>query len=437
MWERLRHVFGIIGPGVVTGAADDDPSGIATYSQVGAQFGYGQLWSVPIMLPMMAAVQEVSGRIGMVTGKGIAGVMRDHYPRRMLLAVVVLIVVANTINLGTDLCAMSAATELLIPIPHTILIMFFGLLSLVLQVVVSYRLYRRFLIGMSAFLLAYVLTGIIVCDDWTKALLATIIPHIEWSFEFLMMLVGVLGTTISPYLFFWQASQEVEEEIENGRLCPPADVRRLRCGPLPVIKRGDISRMRVDTWSGMLFSQAATWFIIVTTAATLHSSGITNITSAAGAAQALEPLVRTFPHSGEIAKIIFAVGIIGLGLLAIPVFAGAASYAISEAFEWNIGLFRRPEEAPQFYAVIIGATLVGMLVNCAGINPIRALVYTAVINGLAAVPLIYAIMRIGANPRVMGEHVNTRYTTYVGWLTFGAMALAVFAMLAAFLMRPQ
>jgi len=433
--EKIRRLLKIIGPGVVTGAADDDPSGIATYSQTGAQFGYAQLWSVPIMLPMMAAIQEVCGRIGMVTGKGIAGVIREHYPKRMLFAVVGLIVLANIINLGTDLCAMAAAMELLIPLPHLLLVIFFAILSLTLQVVISYRVYRSLLKWMSGFLLAYVLTGFIVCRDWPQVIRATFVPQVQLSFEFLMILVGVLGTTISPYMFFWQASQEVEEEIENGELCPPEEVRRLRCGPLPVIRTDDIRNMRLDTWSGMFFSQVAAWFIIVTTAGTLHAAGITTIPTAADAARALEPLVRTFPHSGEIAKIIFALGIIGLGLLAVPIFAGAASYALSETFGWDVGLARRLHQAPYFYAVISAATLLGMAVNCAGINPIKALIYTAVINGVVAVPLIYVILRIGGNPRIMGEHVTGKCTHCIGWFTFAVMGLAAVAMFLAWI-RP-
>ncbi len=300
MWRQVKRFFGIIGPGVVTGAADDDPSGIATYSQTGARFGYGQLWMILLMLPMMAAVQEICARIGMVSGRGIAGVVREHYPRPILYGVVGLLLVANTINLGTDLGAMAAATQLLIPLPYLSLTAIFALFSVLMQLFVSYRAYARFLKWMTLSLIAYVLTGFIVSHNWVEVLRATFVPRITFTFEFLMLMVAVLGTTISPYLFFWQASQEVEEEIEKGHV--PRDRGLLRGEISHDDERREIREMRIDTWSGMAFSQIAAWFIIVTAAGSLHQAGITDVATAADAAKALEPLVHGFANAGKIAE---------------------------------------------------------------------------------------------------------------------------------------
>ncbi|MCX6377245.1 MAG: divalent metal cation transporter, partial [Armatimonadetes bacterium] len=307
-------------------------------------------------------------------------------------------------------------------------VVFFALVSIALQTLASYRVYSRILKWMSLFLLAYVITGFIVSQDWIEVVKATFIPHVDLDSQFLMIFVGVLGTTISPYMFFWQASQEVEEEIESGELCPPSEVRQLRCGPLPVMRTDDVHNMRMDTWAGMAFSQAATWFIMLTTAGSLHAAGMTDIPTAADAARALEPLVKSFAHSGEIAKAVFALGIIGLGLMAVPIFAGAASYALSETFGWDVGLSKRFREAPFFYGVIVLATLTGVFINCAGINPIKALIYTAVINGVVAVPLIFIILRIGRNPRIMGEHVTPVWINRIGWFTLAVMGIAAILM---------
>ena len=418
---------------MVTGAADDDPSGIATYSQTGAQFGYGQLWTIPLMLPMMFAVQEMCARIGIVRGRGIAGVVREFYPKSILYTVVMLMLIANTINLGTDLGGMAAALRLIVPLPYLLLISIFALLSISLEVFVSYHIYSRFLKWMSISLFAYVLTGFIVSQDWLSVLRSTFVPHVEWSFQFLLILVGVLGTTISPYMFFWQASQEVEEEIEQGKLCPQPRVRFPKCGPLPIVSPEDIHDMRVDTWLGMLFSQTATWFIIITAAGALHVHGVTDIATAADAARALEPLVKTFHYAGTIAKTIFAVGIIGLGLLAIPIFAGSASYALAETFNWKEGLYRKPSDAPQFYAVMIIATLIGALINLLGISPMKALIYTAVINGIIAVPLILTVLLISNNPIIMGRYTNPRWVSIFGLFTFLAMGAAGILMFIAWL----
>lgn len=423
----LKRIIQAFGPGVVTGAADDDPSGIATYSQAGAQFGYGQLWTIPVMLPMMIAIQEMCARIGIVTGRGLAGVVRERFHRGVLFVVVGLLVAANVINLGTDLGAMAAATQLLLPAPFLSLTILFALVCIALELFASYRVYSRYLKWMSASLLAYVLTGFVVSKDWLEVLQATFVPHFEGGFGFVMVLTGVLGTTISPYMFFWQTSQEVEEEIVVGRLCP--ETPRPECNPTPNVAPYDIQSMRIDTVVGMVFSQIATWFIIITTAGTLHMAGVRDVNTAADAARALEPLVKSFPHAGELAKAIFAFGIIALGLLAVPIFAGSASYALAESFGWREGLYRRLKDAPQFYAIIVISSLIGLLVNCTQISPMKALLYTAVLNGIAAVPLIYVIITIGNNSEIMGEYVNGFWSRLMGWITFLGMGLSAALMI--------
>lgn len=432
MWKKIKRFLKILGPGLVTGAADDDPSGIATYSQTGAQFGYNQLWLTPIMLPMMIAIQEVCARIAIVSGRGIAGVVRENYPKAVLYIVVLLLLVANTINLGADLGAMAAAAKLLIPLQPMVLVVFFALFSISMEVFVSYHIYAKYLRYLSISLFTYVLTGFVVTQDWHEIFIRTLIPRVEWNYQFLMIVVGVLGTTISPYMFFWQASQEVEEEIERGETSERGPCFT-KCGPIPNVSVKEIRNMRIDTISGMVFSQIATWFIIVTAAGSLHANGITNVATAADAAKALQPLVHSFPYSGEIAQGLFAIGIIGLGLMAVPIFAGSASYAIAETFGWKEGLFHKPSEAKPFYFVMIAATLIGIAINLLGINPMKALIYTAVINGVIAVPLILIILLIGRNRDIMGEHISGFWSNLFGWITFIAMGAAAVLMIVTWL----
>jgi NRAMP (natural resistance-associated macrophage protein)-like metal ion transporter len=428
-WTQVRRLLGQLGPGLITGAADDDPSGIATYCQTGAQYGYGLLWTMPMMLPMMVAVQETCARIGMVTGRGLAGTIRAEYSRVVLNVAVGLLLVANVINLGADLGAMAAAARLLIPAPYLLLTVLFAVASIALEVLVPYQQYTRYLKWLAVSLFAYILTGLVVHQNWPLVLRDTLVPQVQLGFPFLMILVALLGTTISPYMFFWQASEEVEDEIARGAV--PA-IRERRAGrQSPAIGPSDVRRMRADTWGGMAFSQVTSWFIILTTAGSLHAAGLTNITSADQAASALEPLVHTFPHAGTIAKAIFAVGILALGLLAVPVFAASASYAMAETFGWREGLSLTFKQAPQFYGVIILATLAGLAFNLVGINPIQALVVAAVVNGVAAAPLILLILLIGNNRHIMGTYVNGRLTNVVCWGTFAAMVVAAIAMCAS------
>jgi NRAMP (natural resistance-associated macrophage protein)-like metal ion transporter len=416
---KIKKFFKVFGPGVVTGAADDDPSGIATYTQTGAKFGYGQLWTVIAMLPLMVAVQEACARIGAVTGHGLSTVIKTNYSKKVLYAAVLLVVVANTINIGADIGALAAAAQLLVPVNFTILTLSFTALILVLEIFTSYRVYSRILIWLALTLLAYPLTLFIIDKPWQTIIAATFLPHVELNFEFFFIITGVLGTTISPYMFFWQASQEVEEEKELHLTS--------RYGK-PKIGAQFIKNLRLDNLTGMIFSEFATWSIIVVAATVLHQNGITNVTSAAGAAKALEPLVHTFPNSGFLSKLIFAIGIMGLGLLSIPILSGSAAYAISEAFNMKEGLNLKLKKAHGFYGVITIATLIGLMINFIGIDPIKALVFTAVFNGVAAVPLIFLIARIARNKKIMGEYRSGWLSNTIVWITFIVMLASAVAM---------
>ena len=419
--HRFLRFLKILGPGLITGAADDDPSGIATYSQTGAQFGFGQLWTALYQIPLLLAVQEASGRIGAATGKGLAQVIKEHYSRPILLGVVVLVVVANTINIGADIGAVAAAGQLISPLPFWFLAGLTAAVVIGLEVFVIYRTYANVLKWMALALLAYPATALLTEQPWWEIIRATLVPHIELSFAFLFIITGVFGTSISPYMFFWQASQEVEEEIDRG-LLGRGDER-------PRLPRSYMRDMRIDTAIGMISAELAQWFIIITTASVLFAHGVTNINTAADAARALEPLVKSFPNSGQIARDIFAVGIIGLGLLGIPVLAGSAAYALAEAMNWREGLSKRLGEAKGFYGVIIVSTLVGLAMNFIGIDPIKALVFTAVFNGIAAVPLLFLIAWINGSEAILGENRGGIVSSTFVWLTFGVMGLASAALL--------
>lgn len=409
----------LLGPGIITGAADDDPSGIATYSQTGAQFGYGQLWVVFFTLPLMTAIQEACARIGEVTGKGIVANIKENYNKKLVAAVVLLVLVANTINIGADIGAMAAAAQLIIPAPFAVLTLFFTAVILVLEIFTSYKVYSRILKWLTVSLLSYLVTIFIINVPWYEVIKATVIPHFEFSFAFLFLITGVIGTTISPYMFFWEANEEVEEEKEKHLLIK---------GEKPKINWRRIKEMRIDNFAGMLSSNIVSWAIIITTATTLHMSGVTNINTSADAARALEPLVNTFPNAGLIAKLIFAIGIIGLGFLAVPVLSASASYAVSEAFNWRASLNYKLKRAHGFYGVITIATLIGLMINFIGIDPVKALVVTAVINGVVAVPLIFIIGRIANNKKIMGEYRSGPLSNIFVWLTFIFMLAAAGAM---------
>ncbi len=418
---KFARLLRILGPGIVTGAADDDPSGIATYSQTGAQFGFGQLWTALYQLPLIIAVQEACARIGAVTGKGLAGVVKSYYSKKILLGVVVLVVIANTINIGADIGAIASAAQLVVNLPFVLFAVSFAVLIVLLEVFISYKKYVKILKWLALALLAYPITALIIKEPWGQIIHATLLPHIQLNFEFLFIITAVFGTTITPYMFFWQSSGEVEEEIAQ-HLLPEK-------GGTPKNLKKFISRLRIDTALGMLFSEMGQWFIIITTATVLFRHGITNINTAADAAKALEPLVSSFPNSGQVAKDLFAVGVIGLGLLGIPVLAGSAAYAISEALGWKEGLYRKFNKAKGFYGVIIISTLIGLLLNFIGVDPIKALIYTAVFNGIAAVPLLFVIARINGNEIILGQFKGGKLSQSLVWITFGIMLLAALALL--------
>lgn len=416
--NKFLKFLSILGPGLTTGAADDDPSGIATYSQTGAQFGYGQLWTAFYMLPFMIGVQEACARIGMVTGKGITAIVKEHYNAKVLYAVVGLVVIANVINIGADIGAMAAAAKLIIPLPFAVWTLLFTASILILEIFTTYKVYARILKWLALSLLAYPITVFIVQMPWFTVLKATFIPHFEFNFAFFFIITGVLGTTISPYMFFWETSQEVEEVKEK---------KWIKNG-LPQIRPSNIRSMRIDNNAGMIISEITTWSIMVVAGTVLHNSGVTDIKTAADAAKALEPLVHSFPHAGYLSKLIFSIGIIGLGFLAVPILSGSAAYAVSEAVNWESGLNLKLKKAHGFYGIITIATLIGLIINFVGINPVKALVYAAVLNGVAAVPLIFLIIKISGNKKILGEYKSGLLSKIILWTTFLAMGSAAIAM---------
>lgn len=408
--------FKALGPGLISGAADDDPSGIATYTQAGVQFGYSLLWTTALTLPFMIAIQLVSGRIGRVTGHSIAGNLRRHYSRRLLYAVVLLLLTANTINIAADIAAMGEALQLVTGGGEHGHALVFGVLLAVLQVFLSYERLAAIFKWLTLTLFAYVGVMFTVHVPWHEVVAGTFLPNITWSGGMLTTIVAVFGTTISPYLFFWQASQEVEE------------MRRKEMKPLinaPATAKSEFRRLKLDTVIGMTFSNLIAFFIMLTAAATLHLSGVRDIQTSAQAAEALRPI------AGDFAFVLFAAGIIGTGLLAVPVLAGSAAYAMAEAFGWREGLDLKWFEARGFYAIIIGATIVGTLLDFTPIDPIKALYWSAVINGVLAVPVMALMMLLASDPKVMGRFVLTRRGRYAGWLATAVMALAVAAMFLA------
>lgn len=410
---RLRRFMRVLGPGIVTGASDDDPSGIGTYAVAGARLGYSVLWIALFTYPLMAAIQFTCAKISMVTGKGLASVLRDHYPRMVLYPAVFTLLIANTLNAGADIAAMADALRIFVPLPSSLLIPFFAFLILGIQIFGAYPLVARIFKWLSASLLAYVGAAFLAKPDWGEVLRNTFIPSLQFDRESLVILVGLLGTTISPYLFFWQGDMEVEEEIRRGRM-----TLKERGGATD----GELRGASVDVNLGMLFSNLGMYFIILATAATLYQSGITRIESASDAAQALRPI------AGEAAGALFALGIVGTGLLAVPILTCSASYALSEALGWRYGLNQRPLAAKGFYGIIIASTLLGSLIDFIGINPIQALVWTAVLNGLIAPPLLLVILHVANNRLLMGERKNGWLLNLLGWITTLAMAGAAIAL---------
>lgn len=410
----------ILGPGFITGASDDDPSGIGTYSQTGAQFGYNQLWTAPFSFPFMAVVQEMCGRIGMVTGKGIAVIVKENYSRSLLYMTVFLLVVANSVNIGANLGAMASAGQLIFGIPFIFWLGGVTVFTLLLEIFIPYSRYASFLKYLTLSLFAYVIAGFMVKQDWSKIISATIMPSFSLSKIYLLNIVAILGTTISPYLFFWQADEEVEEDIAHNKL------QAMGKG-IPRIRNKDIRQMRMDTIAGMFLSNLIMFFIIVTTASTLHANSIFSIQTAAQAAEALKPV------AGDFAFLLFAAGILGAGLLSVPILAGSASYAVSESLGWKAGLSLKFKKAHKFYGIITIATLVGLLVNFTPIQPFQMLYYTAVLNGVCAPPLLILIMLIGNNKKVMKEHTNSRFSNILGWVITAIMTIASIALILSFI----
>jgi NRAMP (natural resistance-associated macrophage protein)-like metal ion transporter len=410
---QAEKLLAQLGPGLVTGAADDDPSGIATYSQAGAQFGFAMLWVMLFSFPLMAAIQEICGRLGRITGLGLAANLAKCYPKILVRFLVLLLCLANIFNLGADVSAMAAAIHLVAGGTAAAYALIFGAVSLLLQIYVPYHKYARYLKWLTWSLFAYVVTAFVVHIPWAHALQATVIPSISFKPDYLMALIAVLGTTISPYLFFWQTSQEVEEVRVNTH------ESTLKKKPFQALEQ--FRRIAFDTRVGMAFSNIVAFFIILTTAATLHSvdpGAVNHIRTAADAAKALQPL------AGHFAFLLFALGIVGTGMLAIPVLAGSAAYAVSETFGWRASLQSKPHRARKFYAIIAAATLLGVALTLIGLDPIRALFLSALVNGLVAVPLMFLLLMISAKPAIVGNFRLPLYLKAVGWAATVLMAAA-------------
>lgn len=416
LWARLKeHPLSRVGPGLITGVADDDPSGIATYSQAGAQFGLNMLWTMPLAFPLMAAVQSMCARIGRVTGKGLAANIKSAFPPIVLQGVVFLLLIANILNIAADVAAMGEVAELVSGVDRHLMTAFFVIGTLLLQVFIPYHRYVSFLKWLTLSLLAYAAVLFTVHVPWSQVAFRTIWPTLTWNASAAAMVVGVFGTTISPYLFFWQASEEVEDmQARHGHALLTSDT------PAAMT---ELSRIRWDTWSGMLYSDVTAYFIILATAVTLNVAGITNIETAAQAASALKPL------AGNFAYLLFALGILGVGLIGVPVLAGSAAYALSEAMGWKSGLELKAQDARGFYGVIAISVLAGLIIQYSPISPMKALFWSAVINGVVAVPLMVVIILLVSKKSVMGPYTASRSLLVLGWvatLIMGAAAVFMF-----------
>lgn len=412
--SAVNRFFHDLGPGLITGAADDDPSGISTYSVAGATFGYAPLWTALFAFPLMAAVQLMCARLGLVSGRGLAGVVRRYYPRWVLWSACGVLVVANVFNIGADLGGMAAATEMVTGVRAAVWTPVYAVVLVAVLVFSSYRLIARVFKWLTLVLFVYVIAAFMAHPDWSAVLRATFIPHIEWSRSFLAMFVGILGTTISPYLFFWQASQEVEVVESRGRR---SSTKRDHASD------EELRAARVDVFTGMLFSGVVMYFIVLTSAATVNAHGSAHIATAQDAAEALRPV------AGNAAYLLFTLGIIGTGMLAVPVLAGSAAYAISEAESWRGSLDDRPRMAPRFYLVVTLAMLLGLALAAAGFDAVKMLFYAAVLNGVLAPPLIVLVTMLTSNREVMGTRVNSPLLRGIGWLTATVMTVAAIGML--------
>ena len=422
----IKSFLKSLGPGLITGTADDDPSSIATFAQAGAKFGLGMLWTVIYLIPLIIVIQEICARIGLLTGSGLGTIIKKKYSRKIVLPLISLLLVANTINVGADIGAMAASASLMFPqISLNIFSIFFTAFIIIAIIMIPYKRYIKILKYLTLSLLTYIVTALIVGGNWYQILIATIVPHVEFTADFATMLVAILGTTISPYLFFWQASEEAEEEVVHHK------IKEIGKGK-PEVSKKEIKSMGTDTMVGIGFAHFITWAIIITTAGSLHNNGITDIQSAEQAAKSLEPLVQSFPNSGEIAKSIFAIGIIGTGLLSIPVLATSTAYGLSDTFGWKQGLSQKFGQAKAFYLVIIICGIIGLGMNFLGINPITALIYASVINGVVSVPIIFVVMKLSNDKEILKENTNGRLTNIIGWTTFVIMSISTIIMFITF-----
>jgi len=421
---RLRSISQLLkalGPGVITGAADDDPSGIATYSQAGAKFGLGMLWMTLFLLPTMIVIQEMCARIGLLSGNGLAALIKKKYSTKIVYPISSLLLIANTINIGADLGAMSASVRIIFPdVPLVVTSVLFSAIIIIAEIFIPYHKYVRVLKYLVLSLFAYVITAVIVGGNINQ-ILFTIIPSISFSPDYAIMFVAVIGTTISPYLLFWQTSEEAEEDVAKHK------IKEIGKGK-PKVSPREIMLMKEDIGIGMFFSQFIMWSIIITSAGSLYFAGITDIQTADQAATSLEPLVKSFPNSGQIAKVIFAFGIIGTGLLAIPVLSASSAFALSDTFGWKEGLEKKFSQAKSFYSVIIASTLIGVWITFSHISPIQALILAAVINAVVTVPILFIVMRLANDRKILEDKINSRFSNIIGWLTFAIMTVSVIVM---------
>ena len=421
----ISQLLKALGPGVITGAADDDPSGIATYSQAGAKYGLGMLWMTLFLLPTMIVIQEMCARIGLLSGNGLAALIKKKYNTKIVYPISGLLLIANTINIGADLGAMSASVRIIFPdVPLVVTSLLFSVFIIIAEIFIPYHKYVRVLKYLVLSLFAYVITAIIVGGNISQ-IFFTIIPSISFSSDYAIMFVAVIGTTISPYLLFWQTSEEAEEDVEKHRIKEIGEGK-------PKVSPREIMSMKEDIGIGMFFSQFIMWSIIVTSAGSLYFSGITDVQTADQAASALEPLVKSFPNSGQIAKVIFAFGIIGTGLLAIPVLSASSAFALSDTFGWKEGLEKKFSQAKSFYSVIIASTLIGVWITFSHINPIQALILAAVINAVVTVPILFIVMRLANDKKILEDKVNSRFSNIIGWFTFAIMTASVIVMFLSF-----
>jgi NRAMP (natural resistance-associated macrophage protein)-like metal ion transporter len=420
--QSIPDALKSLGPGVITGASDDDPSGIATYSQAGAKFGLGMLWMALYLLPMIIVIQEMCARIGLLSGNGLAALIKNKYSTNIVYPISTLLIIANTINIGADLGAMSASIKILLPqVPVVVTSLLFSGIIIASEIMIPYDKYVTVLKYLVLSLFAYVITAIIVGGNAIEIFLATIIPQISFTTDFAVMFVAVIGTTISPYLLFWQTSEEAEEDVSRHK------IKEIGAGR-PNVTRKEIKLMKKDIWIGLFFSLFIMWSIIVTSAGSLYTNGVNDVQTADQAALALEPLVKTFPQAGEIAKVIFALGIIGTGLLAIPVLAASSAFAVCDTFGWKEGLEKKFRQAKSFYLIIVASTLIGVCITFSNINPIQALILAAVINAVVTVPILFLVMRIANDKKILKDRINGRYSNIVGWTTFAIMTIAVVIM---------